>query len=652
MAHRVAQVGQLLVLFLAYTARSQAFSPIELEWEDAGRVDVPTSGADTISVPLFKGTLSYRPATVAIDGWIVNTMTYGFGKSLALLPGPTLRLRACAQYRLRLVNEAAEPWTDVSTTTNLHIHGVHVNGDAPADDVTVSVAAGQSYTYIYNIPCDHAGGTFFYHPHVHMQTALQVAGGAVGTVIVDDHPGEAASRPAAWPDMGEHVLVRGGVLLRVDAASSPGSMAAMMGGRMGDLMGGASLPKLCDNVGCKWFSSLGSPPAPSFYLANGRYKPTLPLGAANTWHRLRLVHASLDSIASPFKITAASGQGAGACSVSLLAKDGVLLPSTPRPLGPGTGTTTPLLFANAATRADVALSCPCTAGTCTYNVMHHDAVVATLAVTATSAPVAGGVRVGVGVGAPPPPLPAWRPCRPWYLRDLRHETVGGTFAAHVGPTGINGVSFSAHAPVYTFEPRSEWTLRGIDMHPVHLHATPFQIVGGVPVGAPAGWFELGDWHDTVTSGGMMERSGVMAGGAAAGAGGMMGPGAGGPGGGGAGGGGNPNANGNANRNGGGGMMGGMMGGMLRGGNGGGAWQGMGRRALQQMGMGMMGGGGGMMSGFSTVVRFRTEFACKVMLHCHILTHEDAGSMALTRSLGPGGIGPHMMNPATDFACPT
>lgn len=39
---------------------------------------------------------------------------------------------------------------------------------------------------VYTIPCDHAGGTFWYHPHHHGSTSLQMGGGAMGALIIKD----------------------------------------------------------------------------------------------------------------------------------------------------------------------------------------------------------------------------------------------------------------------------------------------------------------------------------------------------------------------------------------------------------------------------------------------------------------------------------
>ena len=43
-----------------------------------------------------------------------------------------------------------------------------------ADNVLLDVGPGESYGYSYNLPADHAGGTFWYHAHKHGSTTAQV----------------------------------------------------------------------------------------------------------------------------------------------------------------------------------------------------------------------------------------------------------------------------------------------------------------------------------------------------------------------------------------------------------------------------------------------------------------------------------------------
>ncbi len=50
----------------------------------------------------------------------------------------------------------------------------------------VGIQPGAEYTHAFVVPCDHAGGTHWYHAEQHGTTALQIGGGAVGMIVVDD----------------------------------------------------------------------------------------------------------------------------------------------------------------------------------------------------------------------------------------------------------------------------------------------------------------------------------------------------------------------------------------------------------------------------------------------------------------------------------
>ena len=58
---------------------------------------------------------------------------------------------------------------------------------------------------MYTIPCDHAGGTFWYHPHHHGSTSLQMGGGAMGALIIEDRA-DVHGIPDQIADMPEMVL--------------------------------------------------------------------------------------------------------------------------------------------------------------------------------------------------------------------------------------------------------------------------------------------------------------------------------------------------------------------------------------------------------------------------------------------------------------
>ena len=68
--------------------------------------------------------------------------------------------------------------------TNLHTHGLWVSPTGNSDNVLLSINPGVKFQYEFNLPHDHPAGTFWYHPHRHGSTALQVSSGMVGALIV------------------------------------------------------------------------------------------------------------------------------------------------------------------------------------------------------------------------------------------------------------------------------------------------------------------------------------------------------------------------------------------------------------------------------------------------------------------------------------
>lgn len=57
---------------------------------------------------------------------------------------------------------------------------------------------------MYEIPDDHAASTFWYHAHNHGSTAIQVGGGLIGVLIVQDAEDEV---PTVFLNMPEMILL-------------------------------------------------------------------------------------------------------------------------------------------------------------------------------------------------------------------------------------------------------------------------------------------------------------------------------------------------------------------------------------------------------------------------------------------------------------
>jgi FtsP/CotA-like multicopper oxidase with cupredoxin domain len=74
-----------------------------------------------------------------------------------------------------------------STATNLHFHGLTVPAICHEDDVlqTAINPSNQAFEYKFQIPPDEPPGLYWYHPHIHGSTKLQVLGGASGALIIE-----------------------------------------------------------------------------------------------------------------------------------------------------------------------------------------------------------------------------------------------------------------------------------------------------------------------------------------------------------------------------------------------------------------------------------------------------------------------------------
>src|ERR1700723_1073946 len=90
-------------------------------------------------------------------------------------------------------------------TPNLHVHGVqtipHIFyplGTSNPAAMMVAIEPGKTFEYPFPIPSDHPSGLFWYHPHHHGATDVQVSGGMAGLLIVrgpiDSVPEIAAAR--------------------------------------------------------------------------------------------------------------------------------------------------------------------------------------------------------------------------------------------------------------------------------------------------------------------------------------------------------------------------------------------------------------------------------------------------------------------------
>ena len=262
----------------------------------------------------FSGTLEINEVTLTIGNKTITTRAYRQARKTFTIPGPTLVMTPGEKYVLRFRNTLAfEPRSSEQNVfkdpnvTNLHTHGVHISGETPADDVTRFFEGEFGGDYVYEIPPDHMGGTFWYHAHHYGSTFLQVLSGAFGLILIDDSLDNIPTNVAA---MTERHLV---------AAFLDPSVAGT---------GGDSL--ITGTLSPTW-------------TLNGTVTGNLCL-PPNTWQHWRLLLADRDARTKTVTV------GAG-CEVALLARDGVWRTEVPKIL------TINSLKLIGASRADLAVRC-------------------------------------------------------------------------------------------------------------------------------------------------------------------------------------------------------------------------------------------------------------------------------------------------------
>jgi len=202
-----------------------------------------------------------------------------------------------------------------------------------------------------------------------------------------------------------------------------------------------------------------------FVTVNGQYRPIIEVDAME-WIRLRVVWANF--------LQGDLDLGIPDCEMQLLAKDGIYIRDFPREI------TDAAVVSGG--RADIMIRCPNTDTSYPIN-----GIVDGLAYIQTSSTTASSTD-----------LASWTPAYPPYLADLRSEAVtnGCTCSTRLAGTQINGNSFPS-GEIY-LHTSSLNTIVARDLaanaHPYHQHVYPFQLIGN---GFNGGYYQIGDWHDTV-----------------------------------------------------------------------------------------------------------------------------------------------------------
>jgi FtsP/CotA-like multicopper oxidase with cupredoxin domain len=280
------------------------------------RTDAPSAGA---TAPLVAGGASvdfviqytsakiYNPATDRFDN--VELRSYRDARELkppsVPFVAPTLQLLTGETARITLRNHLpVQPdcvsgrETDplkCSNRTNLHSHGLWVNPSGNGDNVLLTINPNVDFQYEYNVPFDHPAGTFWYHPHRHGSTALQVASGMAGVLVVK------GARPPTPQSPGDIDTVL------KDASGAPFAERVVLLQQIqyacrdanGQIKQDANGRYLCDSsdVGrIEQYDQFGPttwPKSGRYTSINGEVTPTFPDAIAGRIERWRVVHAGV-----------------------------------------------------------------------------------------------------------------------------------------------------------------------------------------------------------------------------------------------------------------------------------------------------------------------------------------------------------------------
>ncbi|MHC2282128.1 L-ascorbate oxidase [Bradyrhizobium diazoefficiens] len=158
-------------------AIGEAEIELNIDYTDSKIYNPATGQYDAVKLRSYKDAKQTTPGKVPF-----------VAPTIDIAPGETVRLTL---HNLLKPTDQNCPAPDGSINTphcfnrsNLHSHGLWISPAGNSDNVLISINPGVTFQYEYNVPPDHPAGTFWYHPHLHGSTALQVSSGMAGLLIV------------------------------------------------------------------------------------------------------------------------------------------------------------------------------------------------------------------------------------------------------------------------------------------------------------------------------------------------------------------------------------------------------------------------------------------------------------------------------------
>ncbi|GBG25456.1 Iron transport multicopper oxidase FET3 [Hondaea fermentalgiana] len=543
----------VLVAFLVQAVRAQTTANCNSNEEGILLSDCPLSevvlgdgdsmdlsfGTSVLELPFLVESTDGTTRTISHEGsFTMHGKGYGANGAARTAPGPIIRMAKGAKVTVRYTNDL-DPPSPGNHTSNIHTHGLHVSGDE--DDVALKIPPGESHDYVYTLPTDHAGGSHWYHPHMHPLAVAFTGAGAAGMLIIDDAD-DGTEIPTELLDTPEQVIF-------VQHVDPP---------RLLDLSDGVEDDPFSHRIGVKDttfavnVSGLGFDSATDafanfksdgIFLINGLYKPRLEV-EQGIWYRWRIAHVAAvrDLKMAIYNASAATPSN---CEVRVIARDGVYLRDGPRDLNFAANHSIHLHPAN---RADVLVRCSGEPGTQALVYDNFDAFDEEgLVDDSRQDPVYQreflftiSVISATQTSALPDTAFSWQACLPFYLADLLDrepspysgftlaevQEASATIARPdfeerwkspdflqwvilVNPFSVNNVEFAKdwitadealpeqrNVSVMRLGEVQEWELtESSHNHPLHIHVNHYQLLHDIE--DETGFHKRGDWLDTV-----------------------------------------------------------------------------------------------------------------------------------------------------------
>ncbi|OQR88771.1 hypothetical protein THRCLA_10113, partial [Thraustotheca clavata] len=260
----------LAVLYLFYAHFTISSSPVlELSVNDYQLLKQPTaykSHNGVLEATLTMQTTRFQNGPVAF-----NTRTYN-----GMFPGPTLCVKPGDTMRITLINQLLPDGDEgmINTmhnpnTTNLHVHGMHVSPSGLSDNVLRKDASGESLDMVIEIPKDHPLGIYHYHPHYHGSVFVQMGGGMVGAISVQEDTTEVDSVLIL-----QSFSFEGDILGNLDDAAKVSNSSLLMNAALTN-QAHQRIADFFPDYQPRYHAQVKD--HPPFYIVNGQYLPRIPL---------------------------------------------------------------------------------------------------------------------------------------------------------------------------------------------------------------------------------------------------------------------------------------------------------------------------------------------------------------------------------------